>query len=130
MRFLLDTSILSMVLRDDPTCERHVRMAAERGDDVVISVTVRGEALYGIGRLPAGRKRDDLAAKLHHVLARLRCMELTSAIADEYARLRIEQERTGALLDANDLWIAAAARAHDATLVTRDTDFARVAGLA
>jgi tRNA(fMet)-specific endonuclease VapC len=47
-----------------------------------------------------------------------------------YARIRVELERAGTIIGANDLLLAAQAVAHDLTLVTdNEREFARVAGL-
>jgi len=57
-------------------------------------------------------------------------VELTEEVAERYARLRAELEGCGAVIGGNDLWIAATALAHGATLVTNNTgEFSRVPGL-
>ena len=50
-------------------------------------------------------------------------------LAIYYAQLRRQAEQRGTRLHDNDLWIAAAALAFDAILVTSDRDFDRVQGL-
>jgi predicted nucleic acid-binding protein len=52
------------------------------------------------------------------------------AAADRYASVKISQQRRGLPLDENDLWIAATALVMEATLVSRDSDFQGVEGLA
>ena len=47
-----------------------------------------------------------------------------------YSTVKISQQRRGLPLDENDLWIAATTLAIDATLVSRDSDFQSVEGLA
>jgi predicted nucleic acid-binding protein len=44
--------------------------------------------------------------------------------------VKASQQRRGLPLDENDLWIAATTLAIDATLVSRDSDFHAVEGLA
>jgi len=44
--------------------------------------------------------------------------------------VKASQQRRGLPLDENDLWIAASALVMDATLVSRDSDFQAVEGLA
>jgi tRNA(fMet)-specific endonuclease VapC len=58
-------------------------------------------------------------------------IEITENVAEHYARIRADLERHGVIIGANDLWIAATALAHGATLVSANTgEFSRVPGLA
>ncbi|MEK6988074.1 MAG: type II toxin-antitoxin system VapC family toxin [Candidatus Thermoplasmatota archaeon] len=57
-------------------------------------------------------------------------LEVDAAVAGEAGRLGAELLRRGQGLPTTDLLIAAAARLHGHVLVTRDTDFQRVPGLA
>ena len=57
-------------------------------------------------------------------------IEITEEVAEHYARIRADLEARGAVIGGNDLWIAATALAHGATLVTNNTEeFSRVPGL-
>ena len=68
MIFLLDTNAFSDLMREHPTIE--VRMAAlSDQDDVIICPVVRGEILYGIARLPMGKRRTDLQSKADTLFA-------------------------------------------------------------
>ena len=58
------------------------------------------------------------------------CEPIPSAAGDLYASLKVAQQRRGVPLDENDLWIAATALAIKATLVSRDSDFQGIEGLA
>ena len=58
MVFLLDSNAFSDLMRKHPRVE--AQLSARRPDDrVVICPTVRGEILYGLARLPEGRRRED-----------------------------------------------------------------------
>jgi predicted nucleic acid-binding protein len=48
---------------------------------------------------------------------------------DFYAAVKLARQQRGLALDENDLWIAAAAFALGAALVSRDRDFAGIDGL-
>jgi predicted nucleic acid-binding protein len=50
-------------------------------------------------------------------------------VAQEWALLRVEVARAGRRVNANDLWIAATARANRLQVVTQDGDFAVLAAL-
>jgi tRNA(fMet)-specific endonuclease VapC len=92
-------------------------------------VVVVGELHYGLGRLPAGKKRSALEARAHQILAALRIEPVTEPIATTYGQLKATLEGQGLNLDDNDLWIAATAITQGCLLVTRDQVFARVPGL-
>ena len=77
-----------------------------------------------------GRRRTELEAKAQKLFAVLPCEPIPPAAADLYARVKTAQQRRGLPLDENDLWMAATALAINAALVTRDSDFRGIAGLA
>ncbi len=126
--YLLDTNALSALMNEEPRAV--ARAAAVRPMDRMVTNTIaRGEILYGLGRLPHGRRRRELEAKADNVFARIPCEGIPQGAADHYARIKLDSERAGTPLDENDLWIAAAALERGAVLVTSDTDFQRVTGL-
>ncbi len=90
-------------------------------DVLVTSITVRGEVLFGLARLPAGKRKSSLEAQANTVLAKLVCHAPDIVTAEHYARLRVEQERLGRRLEQNDLWIAATAAQLGAIIVSRVT---------
>ena len=129
MIYLLDTNAISALMRAD------VRMASwlsslGAGDRVAICTITRGEVLFGLQRLAQGRRRTELETKAGKLFAILPCEPLPPAAADRYASVKISQQRRGLPLDENDLWIAATALVMEATLVSRDSDFQGVEGLA
>ena len=99
-------------------------------DRVVICTVVRGEILFGLGRLATGRRRAALEAKARGLFAALPCEPIPAAAGDLYADVKMAQQQRGLPLDENDLWMAATALAINATLVSHDSDFQGVAGLA
>ncbi len=128
MIFLLDTNAFSDLMREHPTIE--IRMAAlSDQDDVIICPVVRGEILYGIARLPMGKRRTDLQSKADTLFACLPCEVIAEAAGDHYANVKIGSQSKGLNLDENDLWLAATALVAGAVLVTRDNDFQQIDGL-
>lgn len=127
MRYLLDTSALSDLIKGSPKVAE--RLQLHGSDNTGISVVTRGEALHGVLRLPTGRRKDALSSELHRYLAYLQCESLTAEVADCYAELKVARERSGRVVDDNDLWIASTAMTLGATLVTRDSDFQGIEGL-
>ena len=60
MLFLLDSNAFSDLMRKNPRVEEWLA-ALSANDKVVICRIVRGEILYGLARLPQGRRRESLA---------------------------------------------------------------------
>ena len=108
-RYLLDTNILSDVIRrPDGIVSRHIERAGEAA--ICTSVVVAGELRYGAAKSDSPRIKE---------------------VDEAYGALRADLERTGSVIGANDLWIAAHALALDCTIVTaNEREFGRVDGLA
>jgi tRNA(fMet)-specific endonuclease VapC len=128
MIYLLDTNALRDVLHGNPRIIARMS-AATAPDRVVTSVIVRGEALFGIERMPLGQRRAAVEQSVRRLLDSLDTEPVPLAAADVYARTKRARERLGLPMDENDLWIAATALAMGAVLVTRDGDFRSVPGL-
>jgi len=128
MKYLLDTSAISQIVRENPIFIKRIS-GLGGSDQVFVSTVVRGELLYGINRLPRGTKRELLEKKVNAILSNILCDHLAPPVAEEYATLKVAQQNKGLSLDENDLWIAASARFHRATLVTQDRDFSAIEGL-
>jgi predicted nucleic acid-binding protein len=128
MIFLLDSNAFSDLMRKDARVEANLA-ALDPNDQVVICSVVRGEILYGLARLPEGRRRTDLTKQAEPLFANIPCQPVPGAAGDAYANIKRAREQQGLRLDENDLWIAATALALGATLVTRDGDFRSVEGL-
>lgn len=128
MLFLLDTNVVSDIVREHPKITARIN-ALLPTDAVAICTIVRGELLFGIENVPAGKRRQLLSEKLAHILAALPCHAVPSSAADHYSRIKHACRQKGTPLDENDLWIAATTVSMHATLVTRDGDFGHVDGL-
>jgi predicted nucleic acid-binding protein len=80
-------------------------------DHTVTCAIARGEILFGLARLPPGRRRTELEEKAAKVLGAIPCEAVSVAAGERYASLKVVQQRRGLSLDENDLWIAATALA-------------------
>jgi tRNA(fMet)-specific endonuclease VapC len=126
MKFLLDTNIISDIIRDS-----HGRAAAsfrQRGvDRSCTSIVVAGELRFGAVR----KASPVLTGRVEAFLAYLAVIPLESPVDRHYAVLRAELERAGTPIGANDMLIAAHALALGCTLVTENArEFSRVKSLA
>jgi tRNA(fMet)-specific endonuclease VapC len=127
-KYLLETSTCSLLMANHTQIKTHLA-AIKPSDSLFTCTIVRGEILFGIERLPAGRRRKALENQATNLFAILPCEVIPKPAGDHYAYLKREAEKQGTPLDENDLWIAATALALDAILVTADSDFQRITGL-
>jgi tRNA(fMet)-specific endonuclease VapC len=125
MAYLLDTGILTALIRD-PAGPLVRRIAAVGERQVATSLIIAGELRYVV----EGRGSARMRAAVETVLEGLEILP-PEALADvHYADIRREVERMRLPMGANDLWIAAHARAGGHVLVTAsDRDFRRIRGL-
>lgn len=125
-RFMLDTDTCSYIMkRSQPLVLK--RLQAVDVGDVCMSVITKAELLYGVQVSP--RRAHDAAA-LAAFLPYAEAVDFSDDAALHYAEIRADLKKRGALIGANDLLIAAHARALDLTLVTNNTaEFQRVADL-
>lgn len=125
MSFLLDTNVVSDLRRAARTRTALVDwLAGQAPDALYLSVVTLGEIRQGIEQLrrrdarqahPLGRWLDDLTRFYGD-----RVLPIDAAVADEWGRLRAVRP-----LPVIDAFLAATARVHGLTLVTRnERDFA------
>ena len=125
-RYMLDTDTCSYIMkRSQPLVLK--RLQAVDVEDVCMSVITKAELLYGVEVSP--RRAQDAAA-LAAFMPYVEAIDFSDDAALHYAEIRANLKRRGALIGANDLLIAAHARARGLTLVTNNTaEFERVDNL-
>jgi len=125
-RYMLDTDTCSYIMkRSHPTVLKRVQTVPV--SDVCMSVITKAELLYGVEVSP--RRAQDAAA-LAAFLRYVEALDFVDDAALHYAEIRADLKRRGAQIGANDLFIAAHARALGLTLVTNNTaEFERVSKL-
>lgn len=132
-RHLLDTNVLSELMRPAPAAPVLAWFAQQRTDTMHTSSVTQAEILTGIARLPAGRRRDALAEAAQAMFAEDfagRIVPFDSAAAEHYALLVARRTAQGRPISTEDAQIAAIALASGTTLVTRNTrDFSGIDGL-
>jgi predicted nucleic acid-binding protein len=124
VQYLVDANVLSEPTRPRPA-DIVVEWLQAHEAEVAVNPIILGELEYGILLLPAGHRRRRLekwfaaGAKLLHILP------LGAETAAEWARLLFDLKRRGRTMPVKDSLIAATARQHDLTVVTRNiADFA------
>ena len=124
--YLLDTDISSYIMkRSHEAVLRRLQTVAIGA--VAISVITKSELLYGVEVSPR-RQQDSLA--LSEYLRHVEVLDFPDEAALHYAQIRAALKASGAMIGANDLFIAAHARSLRLTLVTNNTaEFCRVPDL-
>lgn len=132
MNFLVDTNVVAEWVKPRPE-PRVVSWFAEVDEDrVFLSVATLAEIRRGVEAMPVGRRRDRLSAWLADELpARFegRILDIDRRVADEWGVVVVHSEGTGIPMGTLDAFLAATARAHTLTLVTRDVGDFRSAGI-
>lgn len=123
--WMLDTNILSELMRD-PAGALTRRLADEAPDAICTSIVVACELRFGAPR----KGSPALTQRVEQLLAVLQVLPFDAPADAHYADIRAALERAGTPIGSHDLFIAAHARAHGMTLVTRNLrEFTRVPGL-
>jgi len=124
--YMLDTDTCSYIMKRSHDALLN-RLRSIPVNDVCISVITKSELLFGVEVSP--RRRQDAAA-LSAFLNYIQILDFPDEASPHYARIRADLRRRGAMIGANDLFIAAHARSLGLTLVTDNTrEFGRVSRL-
>jgi tRNA(fMet)-specific endonuclease VapC len=118
-KYLLDTNIVIALFSEDPSVQKHIARAGE----VFIPAIVIGELFYGAfksGRPKANSARIENFAAVNTILA------CDTGTGREYGRIKKLLHKKGLPIPENDIWIAALAREHGLTLVSRDEHFRKI----
>jgi len=130
---LLDTNILSEVMRKEPAVIVLNWLDAQPLEQIWVCAISRAEIFLGITLLPEGKRKDVLNAaaigmfteEFHNP-----CLPFDSLAANFYAEIVSGRRRQGRPISVEDAQIAAIARARGMKIATRNTsDFEGISGL-
>jgi predicted nucleic acid-binding protein len=124
---VLDTNVLSEVMKPMPAPAVAQWMVRERGRGLFTTAVSEAEIIYGIAILPDGRRKRNLGTAAQAILGLFvgRILPFDSLAAREFAAIVADRRSLGRPINDFDAQIAAITRAHGMTLATRDTrDFA------
>lgn len=132
MKYLLDTCVLSELVRPSP--DKHVLHWIKTADEqsLFISVLTFGEIAAGVAKLTKGARQETLEHWLEHDLSdrfRGRVLPVDLTVSKTWGKVRAETDRLGRRLPAIDGLIAATALAHDLTVVTRNLEDMKQSGV-
>lgn len=120
---ILDTNIVSELLRPAPAPQVEAWLAAQDGVTVYFTSVGEAELRHGVAILPAGRRRSALAAAIEAMLDEDfhgRILPFDRAAARAYADIAAERRAAGRPISQFDCQIAAIAHAHRAAVATRN----------
>jgi tRNA(fMet)-specific endonuclease VapC len=125
MRFLLDTNVVSNLIRE-PQGRVADRIKVLGENRVCTSIIVAAELRYGAARRASRR----LSAQVDAVLNVIDILPFDPPSDEAYGVIRTQLELAGTPIGGDDLLIAAQAITLDYTLVTdNENEFARISGL-
>lgn len=122
-RFLLDTNIISDVVKPRPSEAVLTWLSAQRDANLFVSALTIAEIRRGILEMPKGRRRSALEAWVEgpegpQALFAGRVLAFGEEAAAIWARLMAEGKASGRPRSALDMMIAATAEAHDCIVVS------------
>lgn len=121
---VVDTNVLSELARPRPDAAVMAWLDALPSTEVATTAITLAELLYGVTRLPRGRRRTELgiavAALVREDLGG-RVLPFAAESSDHYAEIVSARERLGRPISVLDAQIAAVCRAHHASVATRNT---------
>jgi predicted nucleic acid-binding protein len=125
---ILDTNVLSEVLRPLPSAQVLHWLARYPTPQVFTTAITQAEILYGLELLPKGKRRAELQLAIQKIFEKDfagRILTFDSNAAIEFAEIAAGRRRTGHPMAQFDAQIAAIALSRGATLATRNVgDFA------
>jgi predicted nucleic acid-binding protein len=120
---VLDTNIVSELLRPSPEPRVEAWLAARDSASVYLTTISEAELRYGVAILPAGRRRDSLKKAIDGILRedfRARILTFDSSAAEAFALIAADRRAAGRPISQFDCQIAAIGRANGVSVATRN----------
>ncbi|HDH86962.1 MAG TPA: type II toxin-antitoxin system VapC family toxin [Desulfobacteraceae bacterium] len=126
MRYIIDTNIITAIMKNNEKVKRRAQEAILTGDDVFINGISYYEIKRGLLAKDARKQLlffDKLCKEYGLILLD------NQSIFDRAAEIYAELQRKGELIEDADILIASIADTRNFTLVSDDSDFDKVQGL-
>ena len=123
MAVLLDTNVVSELIRKAPDPAVETWAAGHALEDLFFSAVGEAELRYGAAILPAGRRRESLVSDIHRMLSDAfdgRVLPFDSRAARAYADIAAMRRSAGRTVPPADCQIAAIARSRGMAVATRN----------
>jgi tRNA(fMet)-specific endonuclease VapC len=125
VKWLLDTDTVIYSMKEMPAVVR--RLEATRPADRYLALITLGELFFGVFRSVQVERN---LHRYRRFFARVKLLPFTPAVAERFGTIKADLARRGEMVADHDLWIAAHALVHGATVVTNnDRDFGRIPNL-
>jgi len=121
-KHLLDTNIIVALFKNDDNVRNQIAASPE----VFVPAIAMGELYYGAQHSAHIEKNMNQVREFATNSTVLAC---DVATAEHYGQIKNELKTKGHPLPENDVWIAAIAKQHSLTVVTRDQHFKEIEGL-
>ncbi|HEY0718846.1 MAG TPA: type II toxin-antitoxin system VapC family toxin [Streptosporangiaceae bacterium] len=121
---VLGTNVISELMRLTPAAVVVAWVDSLAASEVSTTAITAAELLYGVGRLPGGHRKTQVATAVHGLLSEDfggRILPFDEPAASHYAEMVAARERLGRPIGRADAQIAAICRTVGATLATRNT---------
>src|SRR5580698_2558348 len=115
MIFVLDTNVLSEVMKPAPSVAVARWMRAQSPRSLFTASICQAEILAGIAVLPTGRRRAEFEAMARDIFTREfdgRILPFDTKAASAYADIFVRRRQTGGPIETADLIVAATACVH------------------
>jgi toxin FitB len=123
---ILDTNVVSELMRPEPAPQVASWVRDRDRRELRTSAITLAEVLYGIARLPDGRRKQVLLAAADDIFSTFedQVLPVDATVAEHYAAIASRRERAGKPIAGFDALIAAVCRSQGAALATRNvSDF-------
>ncbi|MBB4200086.1 VapC toxin family PIN domain ribonuclease [Rhodoblastus sphagnicola] len=128
---LLDTNVVSEAMKPEPAPAVRQWLDEQAAETLFLSSVTIAELMFGIGALPAGKRKDRLAAALEGVLDFFvnRILPFDTNAARRYSDMAVKARAAGKGFPTADGYIAAIAASHGFAVASRDASAFAAAGL-
>lgn len=109
-QYLLYTNICIYITRHQPETVRQHFEKHLPNRNILISVITLGELRFGAEK---SQKKEKALKVMDELTSMIQVVELDEYVADHYAQIRQDLSSKGQIIGANDLWLAAHARANN-----------------
>jgi toxin FitB len=120
---VLDTNVVSEAMKPEPHQLVRAWLNDQATETMFLSSVTLAELLFGIGALPAGKRKDMLARTLDGLMGlfRDRVLPFDLDAARHYAELAVKARAAGLGFPTPDGYIAAIAKSRGFIVASRDT---------
>jgi hypothetical protein len=121
---LLDTNVISELTRNQPDPTVLIYLRRQPQATLFTSAVCEAEVRYGLARMPAGRRRNELARRVTNLFSGFasRILAFDTTAAAPYGAIRTARAMAGRPIAVLDAMIVATARAYNLAIATRNTD--------